>query len=81
MTAPISKRKNPSASGLCHPNRPRPRLGDYHDVSPPILDWVSGEYRPPRYNDSTKLETIAARIVRQCAANARAAKRVTGKKP
>jgi hypothetical protein len=63
------------------PNRRRPCLGDYHDVSPPILDWVSGEYRAPRHNDNTKLETIAARVIRQCAATARAAKRAKGKKP
>jgi hypothetical protein len=63
-----------------YPPRKHPTPSDYRDSSPPILDWVSGEYRPPRYNDNTKLETIAARIVRQCATNARAAKRAARKK-
>jgi hypothetical protein len=61
--------------------RRRPCPCDFHDTSPPILDWISNEYRPPRHNDNTRIETIAARIVRQCAANARAAKRAKGKKP
>ena len=73
------------ASHIAPPSRkgkPLIEIGRVPDVSAPMIwDWVNSEYRPPRYNDSTKLQTIATRIVRQCAANARAAKPVKGKKP
>jgi hypothetical protein len=28
-----------------HPPRDPPTPSDYHDASPPILDWVSGNWR------------------------------------
>jgi hypothetical protein len=62
------------------PGRRRPCPCDFRDTSPPILDWISGEYRPPRHNDNTRLETIAGRIIQQCAATARAAKRSNKRK-
>ena len=56
-----------------YPPCPHPTPRDYHDVSPPILDWVSGKYTPPRPGPGN-LETVAKRIAKQFAAKVRTAK-------
>jgi hypothetical protein len=58
-----------------YPNRRRPLPGDYRDTSPPILDWVSGEYTAPRNPDSRTLEAVAKSIARQFADKTRGVKR------
>jgi hypothetical protein len=60
------------------PGRRRPRPCDFHDVSPPVFDWVANEYTAP-HTDCRDPRIIAANIAKQFRDKARAAKKSPAK--